>query len=352
MATLYWGPSGGTATGTWDASTTTNWFTDAARTVSAPAAPTSADDVVFDADSDAGINFTVTIGTGAVCRDITVGTLDVQMTYAGSASWSIYGSLSFPASGLVRTFTGTTYFYGTGTHTINLNGVPLLTTGHAIFQGTGSYTLQSAFACATATARYLAIYGGTFDTAGFTVSALSFRGFGTVARTIYLRSSTINLSTGLDFVPSTNLTLDSGTSTINFSTTPLVELDLTLNNVVCNAAGLTFSYGGLIRNLTMSVLPATITLGTGGMTLAQDSIGGTAGGQLSFVSAAAPAQATLIKIGGPFTFNNSTLANINAVGGASWYAFTDDGNVDAGNNDGINFQDFGLYSKLRFCVPV
>ena len=125
MATYYWGPSGGTSTGTWSAVGTTNWFTDVGRVIPAVSAPTSADDVVFDAASDNGTTFNVTLGAGAVCRNITVSNLDFTMTLTHSNLWVVYGSLSFPSTRLTRAGFQSITFAATSSVNIDFNGYDL-----------------------------------------------------------------------------------------------------------------------------------------------------------------------------------------------------------------------------------
>jgi hypothetical protein len=218
MATLYWGPTGANATGTWDASTVTNWYTDLARTVQSGAAPTAVDDVVFDASSNVALlAFTVTIGVGAVCKTFSTGgaggALDGVMTLAGSASWSVYGSLTFPAANLTRTYTGVVTFASTAIgNTITTNGVTL-TTGNVFFNGVGGeWTLGGALTIGSA----LLIQNGSFITANNNVSCSSFSSSYSSIRSINLGSSTITVTgaTVVDFTIPTNLTFNAGTSTI------------------------------------------------------------------------------------------------------------------------------------------
>lgn len=145
MATLYWGPSAGTSTGTWNSSSATNWFTDLARTTPAAAAPTSADDVVFDGSSDNGVNFNVTVGAGAVCRNLTVSNLDKQMTLTISSPMSIYGSMTLPASNFVRAGYQNITFKSTSTgNTITTGGVSFYNL--FVFDGVGgSWIMQDNF---------------------------------------------------------------------------------------------------------------------------------------------------------------------------------------------------------------
>ena len=89
MATYYWTGSVNGGTGTWDATTTTNW---SASTGGAGGAgvPNATDTAIFDANSGAG---TVTIGVGAVCfvfsSSAYTGTIDFgtsKITVSGNAA--------------------------------------------------------------------------------------------------------------------------------------------------------------------------------------------------------------------------------------------------------------------------
>lgn len=240
MATLYWGPAGGTSTGTWDGSTATNWFSDLARTTPAGAAPTSVDDVIFDASSDNGVPFTVTIGTGAVCRDVTASGLDQTMTLAGSAAFTVSGSLSFPSSNFTRTYTGNITFNSTATGrniTVSYTG-NVLTTGNVTFNGVGGgWTLQSAFAVGTTTG-ILTVTNGSLDTNGQSVTAVTFDSNNSNTRTVTLGASTITLSgaNAWTFTTTTGLTFNANTSTI-----------------ICSNVAAVFAGGGLTYyNVTFS----------------------------------------------------------------------------------------------------
>jgi hypothetical protein len=226
MASYYW--VGGT--GTWNSTSTTNWASTSGGSGGA-GVPTSADDVFFDGNSDSGAAFTVTIGTGAVCRDIDANTgtaLDQTMTLAGTADWSIHGSLTFPATNLTRTYTGTITFRATTTgKTVTTNGVafeaPTNTTGIILDGVNGEWTLGSALTLNGLQAGFRVI-NGTFKTGNYNLSVGNFNSSGTNTRTIEFGSSTVTLRSvnpnnsalaALGFDTSTNLIFDAGTSTIN-----------------------------------------------------------------------------------------------------------------------------------------
>lgn len=169
MATKYW--VGGT--GTWDASTTTNWSNSDGGGGGATA-PTSSDDVVFNGNSDSGASFTVTVSTGAVCKNFTISGLDQAMTFTGTAAMSVYGSLSFSGVNIYNTYTGTLTFAATsGTQTITSNGVVF---SNITFDGVGG-TWQLQDDLSIIDTQTLTFTNGTFDLNNFTAVAGSFYSF-------------------------------------------------------------------------------------------------------------------------------------------------------------------------------
>jgi len=224
MATRYW-----RNTGTWDASSTSNW-SDSSGGATGFSAPTSADDVIFD-DASAAANFTCTIGTGAVCRNITVNTLvGKTLTFAGTAGLEVHGGLTFPASNVARTYTGTTTFKATTTgHTVNFNG---LAWAPLTFDGLGGeWTLGSAITSASVISNgyQLILARGTFRTGNYNITSYRLIGSASLgatgARAFYAGSSTItsanntSSATGYSLGSCTdpeNFTMDPGTSTFIF----------------------------------------------------------------------------------------------------------------------------------------
>jgi hypothetical protein len=227
MANRYW--VGGD--GTWDATSTTNWATSSGGS-SGASAPTSADNVIFDAASNTGTNaFIVTIGgtsaSPSVCNDFTTGgaggALDGVMTLSmgTNSNLDIYGSMTLPASNLTWSGTNATTcslsFKATTTgKTITTNGVTL-TLQRVILRGNGgAWTLGSAF---TNTGTAFFIQEGTFNTGNYNMTVVSLqRTDGSVIASINLGSSTITASaaSGILIEP-TNLTFNAGTSQITLS---------------------------------------------------------------------------------------------------------------------------------------
>ena len=223
MATYYWGPMAGTSTGTWSAVGITNWFTDVGRTVPAVAAPTLADDVIFDAGSDNGTTFNVTIGVGAVCRDITVSNLDFGMTLTHTNPWVVYGSLSFPTTLLTRAGFNLITFAATGAATINMNGYNL--DNAVVFNGVGGvWQLLSDFG-PNNPARVnttVTLTNGTINLNNFVLYGVQFASSNSNARTVAFGTGRISI-----YGSGVNAWSVATATNFSYTGTPRVELTYT-----------------------------------------------------------------------------------------------------------------------------
>jgi len=229
MADRYW--VGGT--GNWDGSTTTNWSASSGGAGGA-SVPTSADNVFFDANSDAGGTFTVTLTTTANCLDLTVSGLDNTMTFAGTSALNVYGSLSYPATNFSHTRTGTTTFRATSSKTITTNGISF--GGTVSFNGVaGQWTLQDDFTGTASGSNTLV--NGTLALNDKTLSLQRFSLTGTSTKVIsFSTSGVINLTTSsaataLDF---------SGTTGFSWTGTP----SFTFNPTYAGTNTITFDFSG------------------------------------------------------------------------------------------------------------
>jgi hypothetical protein len=232
MATRYW--VGGS--GNWDTTTTTNWSTSTGGTGGA-SAPTSADDVIFDANSNIGTTiFTVAIPGTANCNNFSTGgaggALDAVMTLslpsAGLSVFNVYGSLTLPATNFTWTGTssGLNFLSSNTGNTITTNGVTLVSTVITWNNVNGGWTLGSALTNSNNTCQFSA---GSLNTGNYNISLTQLNMSGAGARTLTLGSSTVTLPGAAPWTYSgSNLTLNAGTSTIN-----------------CSAATATFTGGGL-----------------------------------------------------------------------------------------------------------
>ena len=247
MADRYWV----LGTGTWDATTTTNWSTSSGGAGGA-SVPTASDNVFFDANSNVlATAFTVTMATTPrVCNDFTASGLDGTMTLAGtSIGLTVSGSLTFQATNFTRTYTGTTTFNTTTTgKTVTTNGVAF--GGSVTFDGVGgSWTLGSALTTsATATTT---LTNGTLDLQSYTLSTGLFSSSNSNTRTIAFGTGNIactGTGTAWTTATATNLTT-TGTPVVNV--TSVGSTGITVNSgALSEANSISFNFTGGTYGLT------------------------------------------------------------------------------------------------------
>jgi len=209
MATYYW--VGGS--GNWD-STATHWSLTSGGAGGA-GVPTAADDVFFNSLSNATA-YTVTLLTTPVCRSVSVaGPASGNVTLAGSAAWSVYGSFTFAATGITNSYTGFITFSATTTGwTITQNGIGFNVI--TVFNGVGGgWTLGSSFLANTG----IQLLAGTLTTNNYSLTTYnnidSSPNVG--ARTLNLGSSTVTCQEWI--AGTTAFTVNAGTSTIIINST-------------------------------------------------------------------------------------------------------------------------------------
>jgi hypothetical protein len=233
---LYWVDG----TGTWDATTATKWALTSGGTGGA-AAPKSGTNVFFDSASDSGAGFTVTIGTGAICKDLTASGLDQTMTLAGSAAWSIYGNLTVPATNFTQSYTGTVTFAGTGSQTITTNGKSFTA---FTFDGVGgTRTLQDALTLTGAAT----LTNGTLALSTYTFTCLTFASNNANGRTI-------------DFGTGKFVITSSSTATV-WNTATITNLTIFAGDGTGDALVELTGGGATTKTISAGALPETVISG-------------------------------------------------------------------------------------------
>ena len=215
MANRYW--VGGT--GNWDASLTTNWSTTSGGSGGA-SAPTSADNVFFDVNSNVGTgSFSVGL-VAATCADLTVSGLDGAMTFAFAASMSIYGSLNVQLTNVSRSGGSNFGINFLATTTGKTISCPSNLPSTVTFNGVGGgWTLLTPLALSGSTG--FSLTAGSVDLNGQTITcSATFSITGTATRSLTLGAATIsvtNSGTAWNANTTTGLTFNAGTSQINVS---------------------------------------------------------------------------------------------------------------------------------------
>ena len=294
MANRYW--VGGTAN--WDGTAGSKWATTSGGAGGA-AVPTSSDDVFFDAASGA---VTVTINATANC--LSFNCTGFTGTWAGSSALNVFGNFTL-AMGMIRTYSGTLTFSSTSTgRTITMAGKTL---GALTFNGSGGgWAFQDTFANGTSA---ITLTTGALDTNNQTVNIGRLLATGSGVRGLSLGSSTITVETDIQ-INATNLTFNSGTSTIVFPNSGSFQpAGLTWYNVnyTGNDGGSpNISQSGTFNNL--SVVPA----GGGRTWNASGSITLTVNGTFTATGASATNRVR-IKAGTGAAFASTTPVTINAA---------------------------------------
>src|SRR5882724_6341500 len=271
MASRYWVVNGA---GNW--SDTTHWSTTSGGS-GGSAAPTSSDDVFFDANSGASGIVTIDVGSEN-CNNLDfTGFLNNRIVNVNSNTLNINGSLTLRSQGNALLQVGTVRFVGSGSITTNTNQ---LSVTPIIINSSGAYTLQDSFTCPSGV--NFQVQGGTFNTNGNSMNVSTF--VLSNSPTVSLGGSIITLTTtgGNAFVVTSGATFNAGTSGVFFtaggagdgSGIPIIDLNSqTAYDIQFNAATSFFSGNNHFRFKStgtlfqLDVSPGQVFKGVAGITI-------------------------------------------------------------------------------------
>jgi len=279
--TLYW--VGGI--GNW--SSTSKW-SNTSGGAGGQSLPRSHDNVIFDTLSGTS-SYQASIDTTARCNSLTIsGPSSGSLTLAGAAQLILHQGLTFPATGMIRSYSGSIVLSGSGTGKLfTTNGV-ILNNTITVNSADCTWALGSALNNSAATVN---ISSGALELGTYNLTAGSISSATTTSRSLNLGSSSISLSssTPIDFGTSAPvidlLNFSAGTSTISCTSA---------SNPIFNGAGEIFY-------------------------------------NVSFTST----QNTQFHITGSNTFNNLTLAAVSVVGVRPIYIYANqiiNGTLTAGGS--------------------
>lgn len=325
MASLYW--VGGTAA--WDGTAGTKWALTSGGAGGQPI-PTTADDVFFDGNSGAS---TVTISTGNTGAK-SINCTGFTGTLTGTAAITVAGSVTLVA-GMSYTHTGTMTFSGTGTlvtagktfSAVTLNGAGItLTQGDAL----------------NMVARTLNLIQGTFDTAGYALTANIISASGSNTIVLNLNASTANIGS-FNTAIATAMTINAGTSQLNITNlgASLLVVSATFYNVSFTSTdSSTRQIGGILTFNNLSIT-APSGIAAANMLIANNI---TINGTLTCAGSSAVNRLFLLSniVGATRTLTVNTLSatdcdfrDITIAGTAAGTSVTRGG--DCGGNSGITF---------------
>jgi hypothetical protein len=237
------------------------------------------------------------------------------------------GNITITGSGTVWTTATPTNFSYTGTPTVNISN----NSATATTVSTGALTANQALNFNYTIGTY------TLTDTDAVYKNLNFTGFtGTVpnsTRTLYGNAIFV---AGATYTAGANVTTFAATSGTQQITTNAQTLDFPLT---FNGIGGTFAFqDALTQGSTRAFTLANGTVQLkNGVTSTVGSFVTSGTTQKNLQSTLAGTQATLSQASGTVTATNLTIKDSNAIGGATWNAYTDQSNIDAGNVDGWNF---------------
>ena len=262
---------------------------------------------------------------------------------------SIYGDYTYTASTTLTAGANAWTFASTGSQTINSGATTL--DFPITFNGAGG-TWALGAGLTVGSTRLTTLTNGTLNLAGYTFSTGTFA-TATGTKNITFNAGTLTVvgsgATAFNNAQPTNFTTTAGTGTGFISMSSATAKTFVGGGSTFNATLSQDGAGALtitgsntladIRNttqpVTVSFTAATTTTFTSGFSLS-----GTAGNLVTIGSVTA-ASHTLSKASGTVNVSFCTISRSSATGGATWQAFTANGNVDGGNNTGWLFASAG-----------
>lgn len=249
--------------------------------------------------------------------------------------------------------------FGTGNITLTGNAATVLGWGNSNLTATGSKNIYATYAGATGTRTFsmnatgavesnvpnILITAGTDTVASIArVRTLDFTGF----KGTYTSGTAKSIFGGLLF--DSGMTITGSTSSHGFAATTgpyviktaglVMDFPITFANT---AIGGIFEFNDAItmgagRTLTVNAGTVKFKDGTTNTSGTFNFTGTSAPGrQINIQSTTPGTQYTLSQSSGTVTAQFMTIQDSNATGGATWNAYVDQSNIDAGNNDGWNF---------------
>lgn len=287
---------------------------------------------------------TIAIGTNSHVYDLNF------VGFSGSflsSTRTIYGSLAFSPTMTITAFGALTFGATSAGQTLDFGGITY--DQNLAFNGVGgAWTFTRDFT--QGASRTFTLTNGVVDGGG---KNITIGGFALSAGT-----KTLTLGSGIWAVQGTwnaatnssGLTVSASSGTINLTSAIARTFSgggFTWPTLNLGGAGtVTVSGNNTFTNITNTVQPVTIRLASGSIqTFTNFSLSGTAGNLITLNALTAGSRATVSDVTGTNIVSYVSITDIAATGGATWQAYTANGNVDGGNNTGW------LFSSAPVVVP-
>jgi hypothetical protein len=330
--TLYWVGDAGD----WNDPTHWSLTSGGAFPSSETCAPTDADDVMFDVNSFTIAGQTVGINSSAFCKTIDFTGVSNNPEIQQLSNLNIYGSLILDPSITLTTFSSI-YFYS------NIAGNVIQSAGKSLqglnFYGTGDFTLQDNLTCSS-----MLFYAGVFNSANFNITTPNFYSYNYSPTTLNLGSSILDINNEWNMYSTGNLTLNSGTSTINYTGNYFYGGNKSYYDVNLENTNSTTIYGGNTFNNLLNKNAGDLYFENGktntiNVNLTSD---GNCSDLLKIYSTSTGDIATISIASGVIDLSYISLKDITATGGATFNAVNsiDEGNVVGFNFSALSSQDY------------
>jgi hypothetical protein len=327
-----------TNTGAWtfNATSGTQQITTNSKTLDFPITQNGVGGTVQLQDNLSTNSRTFTLTNGAL--DLNNRTLSIGVF---SSSNSNIRSIAFGTGNITVTGNDTTVFLTTVVTNLTYTGTPTVNFTYAGSTGTRQISSSSTNASIANVFNFNFSAGSdsvTFGTgASRAANNVDFTGFsGTIVELVKNIYGSLTLAATNLSVASTSVVTFSATSGTKTITTAALTLDFP---ITFNGVGGAFAFQDALTQ--GSTRAFTITEGTvqlkSGVTSTVGSFVANNSSVKYLQSTTPGSQATISQASGTITVADLTIQDSNAVGGASWTAYADYENVDAGNNDGWNF---------------
>lgn len=340
-APKYWVGDGGD----WASGAATHWALSSGGAPGANNLPLPQDDVYFDVNSFSLAGQTVTCDMPRLGNSVSFLGVTNSPTFTPSGTFTVYGSLTFISAMTYNA--NTTIFEGRGAYSYTSGGKS--SSNVTVQMVGGTLTLTDAV---TLPGGSFKVSNGTLNCGSFSHSIYSFDSNNSNVRAVNLESATITVgnnagtATVWDFATTTNLTFDSGTSTIKFSSTDgslktFIGGAKTYNNLTYTGTGSSVRYisgsntfnqvtndnAGTTFGIRFSAFGAVHTVTTLGLT-------GASGNVITIDTNSAGSAATLSSPSGTNTATYCSIKDSAATGGATWNAYAC---TNVSGNSGWNF---------------